>query len=337
MSVENYRIGRILVERRIRSKNQVVEALRTQTALKKQKKKEPQLRVPHLCEILDVPEEEKAEALDIQEMYRAMEPRLPYPETDTTFGKSLLHCMKDKCAVALYATENHLFINDEDTLFLSDGSHCYYLFLAILWRCMNISIITNNVGVVGEYTMQRGKIGNFTFLPNGFVDPELGGVFRFEEEEEEALRHRMENTNTFISVHALDSHNGPGCGAPRDQIRRLAIQSGSKVTILCDYLDLCQREGSFAPILRGEHINTWRSWLDNGESYIITTAHPKTPPDKLALRPDLRGPFNIPENDSNKNRNPWQLYLYNACQLYNDMRERFVEVDLDGKKLSYNR
>lgn len=296
--------------------------------------KHPSITKPKLKEILNIEDDKVIEyLLETSIIYEPMQPRLPYPKTDTEFGRSLISNIPDKRAVALFATENHELIMDDDTLFIADGSHGYYLYLATVLREHRVNIVTNSLGVAGEYVLHSGKVASLEFPSYGRVYAEYGGVFDLDEE---LLIHKIADANIFISVRALDPGEGPCCGAPKDQIRRLAIESGSKVTLLCDYIDLCQRPGQYAPVFYGDHIKTWRKWLEKPYSYIVTTPHPEMPSEQLKYDPERRSPRTVPEpKEGVETDHPWELYLQNARHLRNAMGERFIEVDKMGNKLKY--
>jgi hypothetical protein len=324
MRVESYKIGQILVGKRICTKKQVMEALYKQKDIKKQKK-----AVPRLCELLvDVPDEKKAEALDFQRMFRAMEPHLPYPGTNTVFGESLTEFVQDKCAVALYITKDHSIIKGNDKLFISDGSHGYFLFLAMVFQKHQIEVVTNNLGVAGEYVLHSGEIIKLSFPSHGTVVANYGGLFDFQAE---YLRNEMQHANIFISVEILDPSEGPCLDPTRAVIRRAALESGSNVTILTDHRTLSHNPKFHAKIFAGEHIQTWRDWLNSNYAYIITTPHPEMPDSELKLRPNKRTPRAIPENKAHR----WQLYSQNSRRFCEMIGDRFVEVDKEGHKLHY--
>ena len=298
------------------------------------KTKSPVLTKPQLKEVLCIEDDKVIEyLLDISIIYEPMKPRLPYSETDTEFGRSLTRRIPDKRAVALFATENHKVIKDDDTLFIADGSHGYYLYLATVLRGHRVNIVTNNLGVAGEYVLHCGNVVSLEFPSYGRVYAEYGGVFDLDEE---LLIRKIEDANIFISVRALNPGEGPCCGAPKDQIRKLAIDSGSKVTMLCDWFDLSQHPGKYAQIFYGDHLKIWQKWIEKPHSHIITTVHPEMTPEQLKYKPDCRKPRTVPEPKKDTEIDcPWELYLQNARSLRSVMGVRFVEVDIKGNKLNY--
>ena len=257
-----------------------------------------------------------------------MTPRLPY-RTDTLFGKSLKEYVGEKRAVALYATNNHDLICDGSKIFLSDGSHIYYFFLALLYYSRSVSIVTNSLGIAGEYVLRPRNVTRLEFPSNGEVFPNHGGIFNLNED---ALKSELERSaNIFISCEALESSLGICIDdAIRADIRRIAIKSGTPVTILCDHYTLShQREfHEHAAVFTGEHIRSWQNFINGRYNRIITNVHPDIPKEYIQLRPDIRGPFHIPD----KKPHSWQRYCLNARRFRESMGERFIEVDLETRE-----
>jgi len=320
----NYKIGEVLVKLGIRTKPQVTEALHKQKSIKKQKKK-----VPAVGTILRLSKEDKDKALNFQGLCRAMEPHLPYPGTNTVFGESLTKYVQDKYAVTLYVTRGHSLVNEDDKVFISDGSHGYFLFLALVFRKHKIDIVTNNIGVAGEYVLRSGETNSLSFPSNGIVVANYGGLFKFQAE---SLNSEMEHANIFISVEILDHAEGPCLDSRRADVRRAAFASGSKVTILADYHTLSHNPEHHAKIFEGDHIETWHNWLNCNHARIVTTTHPRMPDSELMLRPDKRTPKSISKDE----QHTWRRYSQNSRQLYQIMKDRFIEVDKDGYKLKYS-
>lgn len=320
----NYKIGQVLVWLGIRTKSQVTEALHKQKDIRKQKKE-----APSVGEILRLSDRDKEKALGFQGMYRAMEPRLPYPGTNTVFGESLTKYVQDKIAVSLYATKGHSLVKGNDKVFISDGSHGYFLFLAMVFRKHKIDIVTNNIGVAGEYVLRSGETKSLSFPSNGIVVANYGGLFNFQAE---CLKTEMKHANIFISVEILDHSEGPCLDNMRAEVRRVAFESGSKVTILADYHTLSHNPTHHAKIFEGDRIETWHNWLKCNHARIVTTPHPRMLDSELKLRPDKRTPKTIPEDEQHS----WRRYSQNSRQLYQIMKDRFIEVDKEGYGLKYS-
>jgi len=268
--------------------------------------------------------------LSRQELLNAMTPRLSY-RTDTFFGRSLKEYTDEKRAVALYTANNEGLIPEKGNIFLTDGSHTYYLFLALTYQNRNVSVVTNSLGVAGEYAQYLGKINKTKFPSNGVVDADYGGLFELKEED--LAKELADSTNIFISCDFIDPTEGPWIHATRAAIRRKAIESGCPVTILCDYHSLSHdpKEHDSAPMFVGDYIDTWHNFIKGRCNHIITTHHPDMPEDYLLLPPWKRGPFNIPEKPHS-----WQRCGQNSRRLAEDMHERFIEVDIKTfKQLSY--
>lgn len=324
---EKYLFGHIAQEEGYINRKQRIEALRVQHQRRQQKKKVP--RIGEILVKLDFITDKTLEyLLNLQPVYGAMKPRLPYSKTNTIFGRSLTEYLKDKRAVALYITSNHVLIKENDNLFISDGSHGYYLFLAIVMQGQKVEIVTNNLGVAGEYTLRSGKVSKMKFPSNGTVDADYGGLFALQHD---YLLNELSNANTFVSVKALDPIEGPCMDHTRAVIRSAAIESGSKVTILADYHTMSHVPEFHAPIFVGQKIQTWRNWLKKRYSHIITTIHPEMPESEVELSPERRSPCAITDDEPHS----WKRYSQNSRILREAMGDRFVEVDRNGNALHY--
>ncbi|MFZ0035088.1 MAG: FHA domain-containing protein [Sedimentisphaerales bacterium] len=262
-----------------------------------------------------------------QELLNAMTPRLPY-RADTYFGESLKNYIDEKHAVALYTADNEELTSEKGKIFLSDGSHTYYLFLALIYRGRNMSVVTNSLSIAGEYAWCLGKINKLKFPSNGIVDANYGGLFELKEED--LAKELTDAANIFISCGILDSIEGPWIDATRAVIRRKAIESGCPVTILCDYHTLSHdpKHHHDAPMFTGIHIEKWHNFIRGPYSCIITTPHPDMPESYRQLSPTIRGPVNIPDDKPHN----WQRYCLNAKNFASDLGNRFIEVDTKTQK-----
>lgn len=255
----------------------------------------------------------------------AMFPRLVYPG-DTIFGKSLRTLVEDKQAISLFIAKNKNMIPDDAYLFLADGSHCFFLFLAIVLNNRKVSIITNNLGLAGEYTIRSGSVTQLKFPSNGAADTQHGGLFGLDSV---CVEREMNAARVFISAPSLDPALGPGADHYSAEVKRKALESANWLTILCDYDNLCQDPSEHAQIFPGSSIEIWRRKLKNQYTWIITTVHPEMPETELKLLPSERRPQVSPAYGS------WQLYSQNSKRLCEAMGDRFIEIDLTGKKIIY--
>lgn len=252
----------------------------------------------------------------------AMYPRVPYPP-DTFFGKSLREYVKHKQAVGLRIAGDRTLIPDGADLFLADGSHNYYLLLALIREKRPVSIATNNMGVAGEYTIRRGEITRLDVPSKGTADTEYGGLFDLDEDK---LKRAFAGRLVFISAPALDPAKGPCAPQPAALVRRMAIQHAPQLVVLCDYDNLCKPAEEHAPVLQGAEQQDWQKRLSETRTWVITTSHPDMPTGEFRSFPDKRTPH------TNARPGSWQHYSQNARTLYNLIgdKRKFIEVDGAG-------
>ncbi len=271
--------------------------------------------------------------LKVQQLCEPMIPRSLYP-ADTGFGKSLTKRVPDKCAVAWYVTKNLTFVKEHDKLFIADGSHGYYLFMAIVCRGLDVSIVTNNLGVAGEYVLHSGKIERLKFPSNGVVKRDFGGIFELEKG---ALDEELKSSNIFLSCFAVVPDIDEGFCEDHDikaDVRRELLESRSRITILCDYNTLSHTAGHHTPIFQAEHNKKWSELLTRSYTRLVTTPHPDVSEQELKRLPTSRTPQVISAKEP---PHSWKRYSQNSKRLYEIMGERFIEVDKHGNKLCYEK
>jgi len=274
--------------------------------------------------------------IELQKLCKNMTPRLLYP-TDTKFGKALTEYVLDKYAVALYITQDNSFIKEQDKLFIADGSHGYYLFLAIAYRGLDVSrIVTNNLGAAGEYVLDAGKLTNtrLKFPSNGVVYRDFGGIFELQKD---IFKEEIDSSNIFLSCFAVVPEVDEGFCEDNDikaDIRRELLESTSPVTILCDYNTLSHTHGWHTPVFRGDSNKKWRGRLERSYTRLVTTTHPEMPEQELKYLPTSRTPQAISGSDP---PHSWKRYSQNSKLLYGIMGDRFIEVDRSGNKLCYEK
>jgi hypothetical protein len=276
-----------------------------------------------LVEMKLLTETQRSKVLDVLTML----PRIPVG-TDTKFGVSLREFVTDKQAVGLYLALNNRLIPDHANLFLADGSHTYYLFLALVTVRRCVSVVTNNLGIAGEYILRPGQITELRFPSMGVVHRHYGALFDLDED---MLRSQIRDACVFVSAPALDPMRGPCSDNLSAKVKREALQTAPWLTILCDYDNLCQDPTAHAPILPGDLIKVWRECRSRQNTRIITTPHPQMPTSELKRPPDMRTPYADAPVGS------WELYSQNCRLLYGEMGSRFIEIQSNGTPVVYEK
>jgi DeoR/GlpR family transcriptional regulator of sugar metabolism len=255
----------------------------------------------------------------------AMYPRLSY-SINTAFGRALSSSILQKQAVGLFVARSHILIKDSANLFLGEGTHTFYLFLALLAENRHASIVTNNLAIASEYTLRPGGIDRLNLISKGIASTQYGALFDIDSDD---LDKQLQYSLVFVGSSAIDPSGGPSANGHFDEVQRRSIEISNYLTILCHYHNLCQNPSTLVPILHGSMKEIWRKRLRDSYTWIITTPHPKMPGHELKIRPDKRTP------QANTPPHSWQLYSQNSRRLYEEMGDRFVEVKTDSTPVVY--
>lgn len=80
-----------------------------------------------------------------------------------------------------------------------------------------------------------------------------------------------------------------------------------------------------------EHLRIYHERLRSKFVRVVTTPHPDMPEDQLGFSPEKRSHCEVPDKPHS-----WQQYSLNSKRLYEEMGDRFIEIDRkNGNRLYY--
>lgn len=225
-----------------------------------------------------------------------MEPNIKW-DKDTNFARMLQIEKAAKQTLGDYIGESIAKQPSGISVFLSNSSMIYYVFLGMVKHKANVEVITIHAAVLAAYPSVQSKIRNVRTTWKGRVDLD-NALIEPSDLNDPTTKAEMgflegEVTHAVISATGFDCTYGPmATNATAREVARRVLQSSTHTCIVIDHSKLRIKTPKNEPSLLF-HGKEWNVIRQRGDLELFVTCHPKMPREQAALPHKLRSSSKI--------------------------------------------
>jgi hypothetical protein len=225
-----------------------------------------------------------------------MEPNINWGEK-TTFAKMLQDEKAAKQVLGEYVGRRLAEQPAGISVFLSNSSTIYYVFLGMVKHGANLEVLTIHAAVLAAYPAVESKIRNVRTIWKGRVDLDNALVEPTDLSNPTIKRElgflQGDVTHAVISATGFDCQYGPMAdNATAREVARIALQSDTHTCIVIDHTKVRRgtRMGEPALLFRAKE---WKEIRERKDLEVIVNCHPQMPLEQAAFKPSSRSPSTI--------------------------------------------
>ena len=255
-----------------------------------------------------------------------MEPNINW-DKDTNFARMLQIEKAAKQTLGDYIGASIAKQPSGISIFLSNSSTIYYVFLGMVKHKANVEVITIHAAVLAAYPSVESKIRNVRTTWKGRVDLD-NALIEPADLGDPAIKAELGFleggiTHAVISATGFDSTYGPmATNATAREVARRVLQSRTHTCVVIDHtkLRINTTKNESTLLFHGKE---WNDIRQRGDLELFVTCHPKMPKEQAALPPNLRSSSEIEKILSAENVS--KSIITQVVQ-YNDWSSRLGDI-----------